>query len=44
LINNSSLLFINLFSNGRDNQLYATDWVGASIWLIGFAIEVIADW
>jgi steroid 5-alpha reductase family enzyme len=52
LINNSVVLYVNIFSNGKSIDIDGTkitpslsvlDYVGAAIWLLGFIIEVMAD-
>lgn len=43
LINNSSLLYINLYSDGHFFELRFTDIIGTIIWFIGFLIEVFSD-
>jgi steroid 5-alpha reductase family enzyme len=43
VVNNSALLFINIFSDSSDSNLYALDYIGLAIFIIGFSIEVISD-
>jgi steroid 5-alpha reductase family enzyme len=43
IVNNSALLFINIFSDSSDSNLYALDYIGLAIFVMGFAIEVISD-
>jgi len=46
LINNSSVLFVNIYSKagGADEDIfYPTDIIGLCVWAAGFLIEVLAD-
>ena len=43
LIINSSVLYINIYSEANSNELIWTDYLGIGIWVIGFLIEVISD-
>ena len=45
LINNSSALYVNLYSkyDKENNGVTVTDIAGVAIWAIGFYIEVAAD-
>ena len=41
LVNNSSVLFINLYS--KTDDIAWTDFVGLAVWLLGYLIETLAD-
>merc|ERR1719183_2253040 len=45
LINNSSALYVNLYSkyDPENNAITATDIIGFFIWALGFFIEITAD-
>lgn len=46
LINNSSALFTNLMTkyDPEDNEIKITDYIGLTIWALGFIIEVASDY
>jgi len=44
VIVNCSALFVNLYSKKQTGgELWYTDYVGLGVWIIGFAIEYMAD-
>lgn len=43
LINNSSVLFVNLYSNKLSKDLQFHDFIGLGVWALGFLIELMAD-
>jgi len=42
-INNGSVLFVNIWSYGDDDTLQVFDFIGLTVWLAGFLIEVMSD-
>lgn len=42
LINNASVLFVNIYTATDD--VHPLDYVGLGVWLLGFTIEVLADY
>lgn len=43
IVNNSSVLYVNLYASQTSNALMWSDFVGLAIWFMGFAIEVVSD-
>lgn len=43
VVNNSSVLYVNLYSDQASKDLMWSDFVGLAIWAVGFAMEVISD-